>query len=164
MKKIISLVFLISLLFSFLARAQSDSLAVKQKKTIKSGFQIYPLQQQIGWRGNLTKKSFWDFKGGLTLSELPFFVLELNYCRRFVNRSNVKVYWGGGITFDSYVPGIQIPFGIEFCPLQTLEQLTIIAEVSPKMSFGPVNFMNIAFSPHTGLCYYMKYNHIKIRR
>lgn len=124
-------------------------------KIIK-GFAIYPLQKQIGYRSNLTKKWFSDFKGGMTYSALPFFVLEFNRNCRFVNNPKVKVYSGIGITFDSYIPGLQVPLGIEFIPLADVKQLSIIVEAKPKISLGPTNFLNISFSPHIGVAYYLK--------
>jgi hypothetical protein len=117
---------------------------------------FYPLQKQLGYRSNLTKKWFSDFKGGMTFSALPFFVLEYNRNCRFVNANKVKVYSGIGITLDSYVPGLQVPFGIELVPIATVAQLSFIAEVKPKVSFGPSNFLNTSFSPHVGLAYYFK--------
>ena len=117
---------------------------------------LYPLQKQLGYRSNLTRKWFTDFKGGMTFSALPFFVLELNRDCRFVNKENIKVYSGLGLTFDSYVPGIQVPFGMEVVPLEKIPQLSFIAEVKPKMTLGPTNFLNISFSPHVGIAYYFK--------
>jgi len=124
-------------------------------KVVK-GFTIYPLQKQIGYRSNLTQKWFSDFKGGMTYSALPFFVLEFNRNFRFVNNPKVKVYSGIGITFDSYVPGLQVPLGIEFIPIADVKQLSIIVEAKPKISLGPTNFLNISFSPHLGVAYYLK--------
>lgn len=139
--------------------AQDSTSYINQKnetsKIIK-GFAIYPFQKQIGYRSNLTKKWFSDFKGGMTFSALPFFVLEFNRNYRFVNKNKVKVYTGLGLTFDSYIPGVQVPFGIEFIPLNDVTQLSIIAETKPKITFGPTNFLNISFSPHLGVIYYLK--------
>ncbi len=126
------------------------------KLKIVKGFAVYPLQKQIGYRSNLTKRWFFDFKGGMTYSALPFFVLEFNRNRRFVNTNKVKVYSGIGITLDSYIPGIQVPLGIEFIPLSDVKQLSITMEAKPKMTFGPTNFLNISFSPHIGVTYYLK--------
>ncbi len=128
---------------------------ITEAKIIK-GFVIYPIQKQIGYRSNLTEKWFSDFKGGMTFSALPFFVLEFNRNCRFVNTNKVKVYTGIGVTFDSYIPGLQMPLGIEFIPLADVKQLSIIVEAKPKMSLGPTNFLNISFSPHVGVAYYFK--------
>ena len=153
--------------FLFLALALLQLSSIAQDSTssskpqtiesiIKKGLTIYPLQKQIGYRSNLTKKWFTDFKGGMTFSALPFFILELNRNRRFVNLDRVKVYSGIGVTLDSYIPGIQVPLGIEFIPLSDVKQLSIIAEVKPKITLGPTNFLNISFSPHIGVAYYFK--------
>lgn len=133
-----------------------DTLSHTPALDIKRGLALYPLQKQIGYRSNLTRQWFTDFKGGMTLSAIPFFVLELNRCKRFVNKEQVKVYAGLGLTFDSYIPGMQVPFGIEVVPIKQVNNLTVIAEVKPKMTFGPTNFLNVSFSPHIGLCYYLK--------
>ena len=151
--------FLLFAVLQFTLIAQDTTSANQPKhseSTIKRGFTIYPLQKQIGYRSNLTQKWFTDFKGGMTFSALPFFVLELNRNRRFVNTEKVKVYSGIGVTLDSYVPGIQVPLGIEFIPLCDVKQLSIIVEAKPKMTFGPTNFLNISFSPHIGVAYYFK--------
>jgi hypothetical protein len=134
----------------------SASKIYKPTTKIYKGLVIYPFQKQIGYRSNLTKTWFSDFKGGMTFSALPFFVLEYNRNRRFVNTQKVKVYAGIGVTFDSYVPGIQSPIGIEFIPIQDVARLSIIAEVAPKLTLGPTNFMNISFSPHIGIAYYLR--------
>lgn len=128
----------------------------KTESKIIKGFTIYPLQKQIGYRSNLTEIWFSDFKGGVTFSALPFFVLEFNRNRRFVNTEKVKVYAGMGLTLDSYIPGVQMPLGIEFVPLSDVKQLSIIAEAKPKISLGPTNFLNISISPHIGVAYYFK--------
>jgi hypothetical protein len=148
---------LILFLSGFSLHAQ-DTLAGKEKPAMKivKGLTLFPIEKQIGYRSNLNKKWFTDFKGGMTYSALPFFVLEINRCRRFVMTQSVNVYSGVGLTFDSYVPGIQCPIGMEVVPLKDVPHLSVIAEVAPKMTFGPTNFLNITFSPHVGLCYYMK--------
>lgn len=122
----------------------------------RNGLALYPFQKQIGYRGNLNRKWFSDFKGGMTFSALPFFILEYNRNHRFVNKENVKVYSGIGITLDSYVPGIQIPIGMEFIPVAAAGPLSVIVEVKPKISLGPTNFLNFSFSPHLGIAYYLK--------
>ncbi len=148
------------LMIIYLSLNAQDSTSYVSRKNevskITKGFAIYPFQKQIGYRSNLTEKWFSDFKGGMTFSALPFFVLEFNRNYRFVNTNKVKVYTGIGLTFDSYIPGIQLPLGIEFVPLADVKQLSIIVETKPKMTFGPTNFLNISFSPHLGVAYYLK--------
>ncbi len=136
--------------------SSSYSISNNAASKIITGFTIYPLQKQIGYRSNLTEKWFSDFKGGMTYSALPFFVLEFNRNRRFVNTNKVKVYTGVGLTLDSYVTGVQVPLGIEFIPLADVNQLSIIIEAKPKISLGPTNFLNFSFSPHIGAAYYFK--------
>ena len=133
-----------------------DTLGQSPNPEIRRGLALYPFQKQIGYRSNLTRQWFTDFKGGMTISALPFLTLELNRCTRFVNKEQVKVYTGFGLTFDSYIPGVQVPIGIEAIPLKQMNQLSVIAEVKPKMTFGPTNFLNVSFSPHIGICYYLK--------
>ncbi len=146
---------LVVLFISLSTRAQ-DTLPLPLPK-IRKALCLYPIQKQLGYRSNLHQKWFTDFKGGMTFSALPFFTLEINRNKRFVNKEQVKVYTGIGLTFDSFVPGVQVPFGMELVPLEKCQQLSIIAEVKPKMSLGPVNFVNISFSPHIGIAYYFKY-------
>lgn len=140
------------------AKAQESATVtpVASEQKITKGFVIYPFEKQLGYRSNLNKKWFSDFKGGMTFSALPFFTLEFNRNKRFVNTDRVKVYTGIGVTLDSYVPGVQVPFGIEFIPIANVKQLTIIAETKPKISLGPTNFLNISFSPHVGVAYYLR--------
>lgn len=156
----LKLICFLSSMILFLSLKAQDSTVYKNSNfeatKIVKGFVIYPLQKQIGYRSNLTKKWFSDFKGGMTYSALPFFVLEFNRDCRFINTNKVKVYSGIGLTFDSYVPGLQVPLGIEFIPLADVKQLSIIVEAKPKMSLGPTNFLNISFSPHIGVAYYFK--------
>ncbi len=152
MKKILLLLCLLAAAGNLFSQ---DSIAPSRTRIYKA-LALYPIQKQLGYRSNLTRKWFTDFKGGMTFSALPFFVLELNRNCRFVNKENVSVYSGIGVTFDSYVPGMQVPFGIEVAPLEKLKQLSVIAEVKPKLSFGPTNFLNISFSPHLGIAYYFK--------
>ena len=155
--KFITLHLLMTAYLSINAQDTASSASVKptESKIIK-GLVIYPFQKQIGYRSNLTERWFSDFKGGMTFSALPFFVLEFNRNCRFLNAEKVKVYSGIGVTLDSYVPGIQIPLGIEFIPVCDLKQLSIIVEAKPKMTFGPTNFLNVSFSPHLGVAYYFK--------
>jgi hypothetical protein len=150
------LFFSVLLVLGLSANAQENPPSNNSQSEIRKGFAVYPLEKQIGYRSNLTRKWFTDFKGGMTYSALPFFVLELNRNRRFVNTDRVKVYSGLGLTLDSYVPGVQVPLGIEFIPLADVKQLSIIAEAKPKISLGPTNFLNISFSPHIGVAYYLK--------
>ena len=146
------LFFLIALTGHFFGQ---DSIQIS-KENPRKGLALYPFQKQIGYRSNLNRKWFSDFKGGMTFSALPFFVLEFNRNARFVNKEKVKAYSGIGITLDSYVPGIQVPVGIECIPLEGVGALSIIFEVKPKISLGPTNFLNFSFSPHIGVAYYLK--------
>jgi hypothetical protein len=145
------LFFFVSL--SFIAQ---DTLRQSIVSEPRKGLALYPLQKQIGYRSNLYRVWFTDFKGGITISALPFLTLELNRCKRFVRKEQVNVYAGIGVTFDSYIPGVQVPIGIEVIPIKQVNNLTVIAEVKPKMTFGPTNFLNVSFSPHIGICYYLK--------
>ena len=151
-KKIIPLLILLALFHKSLAQDTTKQVPVR----IYRALALYPFEKQLGYRSNLTRKWFSDFKGGMTFSALPFFVLELNRNFRYVNKEKIKVYSGIGITLDSYVPGIQVPLGIELIPFTGLQQLTVIVEVKPKLSVGPTNFVNISLSPHLGLAYYFK--------
>lgn len=153
-----SIVFMLCVLLYTATKAQDTAGAnnAAAETKITKGFAVYPFEKQLGYRSNLNKKWFTDFKGGMTFSALPFFILELNRNRRFVNTNRVKVYSGIGITLDSYVPGIQVPLGIEFVPIADIKQLTIIAETKPKISLGPTNFLNVSFSPHMGVVYYLR--------
>ncbi|HEU4719113.1 MAG TPA: hypothetical protein VFU15_14815 [Bacteroidia bacterium] len=130
--------------------AQKDSTGLRKALT------LYPLQKQIGYRSNFTRKWFFDFKGGVTYSTLPFFNLEFNAARRMVITGKTAVYCGIGLTLDSYVPGVQVPFGIETHPFSDIAQLGFIAEVSPKMTFGPTNFLNVAMPGHFGVAWYFR--------
>ena len=160
MKMKLKWLFLLSLAIAQLSSNAQDTASYKSSNGLDSkfikGFSVYPLEKQIGYRSNLTRKWFTDFKGGMTFSALPFFVLELNRNYRFVNTNRVKVYTGIGLTLDSYVPGVEVPLGIEFIPLADVKQLSIIAETQPKISLGPTNFLNISFSPHIGVAYYLR--------
>ena len=122
----------------------------------KRGFQIHPFQTQIGFRSNLDKKYFIDFKGGLAFTALPYFTLELNVLKRFVNEKQTKVYWGAGLSIDEFVFGLQFPLGIEFSPIYQNRQLTFIAEVAPRLSYSNSYFANIQLYPHVGVSYYLK--------
>jgi len=146
------LFFLVALTAHFFGQ---DSTQIS-KDNPRNGLALYPFQKQIGYRGNLNRKWFSDFKGGMTFSALPFFILEYNLNGRFVNKEKVKVYSGIGITLDSYVPGVQVPIGIEFIPVTEMGPLSVIFEVKPKISLGPTNFLNFSFSPHVGIAYYLK--------
>lgn len=132
----------------------------KEDTTFKRGFQIHPFQQQLGFRSNLDKKVFLDFKGGLAFTALPYLTLELNLCKRFINKPRTKVYWGIGATLDEFIAGIQFPLGIEFSPIDTQRQLTFILELAPRLSYSQSYFVNIQFYPHVGACYYLR-NKIK---
>lgn len=152
---------LIHLLLAFIvsshinAQTPNDSVA-KTPEPIRKALVVYPLEKQLGYRSNLTRQWFTDIRAGLTFSKLPFITFELNRNKRFVNKEKVKVYTGIGLTLDSYIPGMQIPFGIEVIPLHDVKQLSLVAEVAPKVTLGPTNFFNVVFSPHLGVCYYLK--------
>lgn len=140
------------LLSSFKVQSQTTQLDSIYKK----GFQIHPFQKQIGFRSNLDKKYFIDFKGGLSFTALPYFTLELNFLKRFLNKKQTKVYWGAGLSVDEFIFGFQFPMGIEFSPLSNNRQLTFITELAPRLSYSKSYFVNIQFYPHIGVCYYLK--------
>jgi hypothetical protein len=132
------------------------SISAEAQEEYKRALCLYPLNQQIAWRGNNYRKFFSDFKVGMTFSTLPFFTLEYNRCRRFIQQDQFSNYLGLGITLDSYVPGVQIPIGFEIVPLQQMPRFSLITELNPKITFGPTNFLNINLNGHIGVAYYFK--------
>ena len=129
---------------------------VPQDTMYKSGFQVHPFQKQIGYRSNLDKKHFIDFKGGMSFTAIPYLTLELNVLRRSVNKKQTKVYWGTGVSLEEFVIGLQFPIGIEFSPIANYRQLTFITEIAPRLSYSKSYFFNLQFYPHIGVCYYLK--------
>jgi hypothetical protein len=115
---------------------------------------LYPLSSQLGYRSNQQKKMFLDIKAGMTFSTLPFVQLAISGDKRWVNKEAVKMYSGLGITFDSFVPGVQFPIGVEFFPVERIDNLSVIIETNPKITFGPTNFLNTNIQGNIGLAYY----------
>jgi hypothetical protein len=126
-----------------------------QNGVIRNAISFYPLEKQIGWRGNLGKSYFTDVKAGMTISAIPFITFEMSRCKRIKLQPSNALYIGAGLTFDSFVPGAQMPFGFEFIPFTHIDNLSFIVEVSPKVTFGPINFLNTNMNAHIGCAYYL---------
>lgn len=152
MKLLTALLGTITMFFSCKLHCQNAS----QDTIYKRGFQVHPFQRQIGYRSNLDKKHFIDFKGGMAFTAIPYLALELNVLRRSVNKKQTKVYWGTGVSIEDFVIGLQFPIGIEFSPIANYRQLSIITEIAPRLSYSPNYFFNLQFYPHLGVCYYLK--------
>jgi hypothetical protein len=117
---------------------------------------LYPFENKLGYRSNLSKNYFTDIKAGLTFSTLPFLQFELSRNKRFVRKDIFNTYIGVGVTFDSYVPGVQLPIGFEIMPFKQLNNFCIITEVNPKITFGPANFLNTNLQGHLGMAYFFR--------
>jgi hypothetical protein len=132
-----------------------NKIAICQDKQTRA-LSLYPLENKLGYRSNLSKNYFTDIKAGLTFSTLPFLQFELSRNKRVIQKDIFNTYIGLGITLDSYVPGVQLPIGFEISPLKQLNNFCVIMEVNPKITFGPTDFLNTNLQGHLGMAYFFR--------
>jgi hypothetical protein len=117
---------------------------------------IYPLNSKLSYRSNAQKNIFFDTKASISFSTIPYLIAELNLNKRWVKNNLVNFYTGGGLTLDSYVPGLQVPIGIEIFPFTEVPQFSVAAEANPKLTFGPSSFLNTTILGNLGILYYFR--------
>lgn len=122
----------------------------------RSGFELFPRTNRtmIGYRSNMDNKWAWEGRLGYTMNLIPQLNMEFSLLHRHPRQSKVSFYNGFGLTLDGITPGFQVPLGLEIAPLESMPNLRILIEASPKCSFSFTSALHSSFNGNIGVVYY----------